>query len=84
LDNSNPSFFVPDALRAIDKRGSLPSGCSTSSKNEGVIIEITRDTGKLKGAFDHAERGIAITIRDSVAERAVIRADPHRDAALFA
>jgi hypothetical protein len=53
-------------------------------KNEGVIIEITRDTGKFKRAFHHAERGIAITIHDSVAQRAVIRADPHRDAALFA
>ena len=47
-----------------------------------MIIQVASDTRELEGAFDHAKRGIPVSVHDSVGERTVIRADPHRDTAV--
>ena len=49
-----------------------------------MISEIARDAGKLQRALDHAERRVAVAVHDAVAQRTVIRADPHCAAMLLA
>ena len=51
-------------------------------KNEGMVIEIARDSGELERAFDHPKRRVAVAVHDAIGERAVVRADPHGDPAL--
>ena len=52
-------------------------------EHEVVVAEVAGDAGELERALDHAERGIAVTVHDAVAERAVVRADAHGAAVLL-
>ncbi len=53
-------------------------------ENELVKLQAARDAGKLQRALDHAERRVAVAVHDAIAERAVVRADAHGDAARLA
>ena len=50
-------------------------------KDEVMVILLPREPGKLQRTFHHAERRIAVAVHDPVAQRTVIRADAHGDAA---
>ena len=49
-----------------------------------MIAVIAGDAGEFEGAFDHSEWGIAVAIHDAIAQRPVIGADAHGDAARLA
>jgi hypothetical protein len=49
-----------------------------------VVAEFAGYACELERAFDHAERRVAEAVHDAVAQAAVVRADPHRDAAILA
>ena len=49
-----------------------------------MIVEIARDPRELERALHHPKRRVTVAIQDAIAERAVIGADAHCDAALFA
>ena len=53
-------------------------------ENDVVVVEFAGNAGKFQRALDHAERRVAEAVHDAVAQAAVVRADAHRDAALFA
>jgi len=45
---------------------------------------VAADAGEFEGAFDHAERGVAVTVHDPVREGTVVGADAHGAAEFFA
>ena len=53
-------------------------------EDERVIIEIARDPREFERALHHAERRVAVSIHDSIAERPVVCADAYGDPALLA
>ena len=53
-------------------------------ENKIVVVEFAGDVCELERAFDHAERRVTEAVHDAVAQAAVVRADPHRDAASLA
>ena len=54
-------------------------------REDDLVVGVARgDAEELEGALDHAERRVAVAVHDAIAERAVIGADAHRAAELFA
>jgi hypothetical protein len=53
-------------------------------EDELVVVVIAGDAGEFEGAFDHAERGVAVAVHDAVAEGSVVGADAHGHAAVLA
>ncbi len=49
-----------------------------------MVAVLARDAGELDGALDHAGGRVAEAVHDAVAERAVVGADAHGDAARLA
>ena len=49
-----------------------------------MVAVLAADPGKLHRTFDHAQGGVAVPVHDPIRERAVIGADPHSAAELFA
>ena len=49
-----------------------------------MVVEFACYACELQRAFDHAERCVAEAVHDAVAQAAVVRADPHRDATILA
>ncbi len=50
-------------------------------EDEVVVAEFAGDAGELERALHHAERRVAEAVHDAVAQRPVVRADAHGDAA---
>jgi hypothetical protein len=51
---------------------------------EVVEVVFAGDAGKFEGALDHAQGGVAVAVHDAVGEGAVVGADAHGAAQLFA
>ena len=49
-----------------------------------MVVVVTGDAGEFKGAFHHAERGVAVAVHDAVRQRAMVGADPHGAAEILA
>ena len=50
-------------------------------ENKVMVTLLPGEPGKLQRTFHHAERRVAVAVHDPVAQRTVIRADAHGDAA---
>ncbi len=57
----------------------LRVGC-LHRKYQLVVVAVAGDSGKFEGAFDNAQRGVAVAVHDAVGERSVVGADAHGSA----
>ena len=49
-----------------------------------MVVMIPGDAGELEGTLHHAERGVTVAVHDPVRERAVVGANAHGTAKIFA